>query len=69
MAHDFLNQAFCSARFFVVHTCTKSVYETHKKFCTRISNSSSPAMCNVDQLVSKSYFQPKLVLKYHSTGV
>ena len=42
MVHDFLNKAFRVARFSVVHTCTKTVYEAQEISCTRISHSFSP---------------------------
>ena len=61
MMHDFLNKAFRGTRFSVVHACTKSVYEVHKKLCTRILNSFSPVNKHLLQDFYSSFFSKRVM--------
>ena len=57
MVHNFLNKAFRGARFTVVHVCTKSAYEVHKRSCTRTSSSFSPYYSTREQLARGRFFE------------
>ena len=57
MLHNFLNKAFRGARFTVVHVCTKSAYDVHKRSCTRTSSSFSPDYSTREQLARGRFFE------------